>query len=282
MSDPQQLRKRADEVLELHEQGEFDAALAAAERLAEDAERADVHDDVVRESLFAARFERALLLTELGDLEAAAEAYATAATTPADDTDADQRHEIAMALLNRGICLEAVGDHTAAIDAYDHLVTRFRSAEDPVTVDQLVRGRVNRVGALLAVDRAGQALTAADVLVGELDPRDALEAEQLAMAVRLRSAALRALDRPAEAADALLDVERCTAEDPAARSQVAAAHRERAQLLVELGRAGEARAALDGVIARFEGDLDPAVVELIDEIVDVRESLADADGGGAA
>jgi tetratricopeptide (TPR) repeat protein len=276
VTDPRAFRRRADHVLELHEQGLLDEALEAADALADEDSRADTSHPVVRESLFAARFERALLLTELGDLAAAARAYAEAADTPADLDDADQRHEVAMALLNRGICLDAVDDHDAAIEVYDQLVTRFRDADDPVTTDQVVRGRVNRAAALLAVDRPGEALTAADVLVGQLDPGDALEAEQLAMTVRLRAAALRALDRDAEAAEALAEVERCTDEDPAARSQVVAAHRERASILVELGRGPEALATLDAVIDRFHGERDPMVVEVIDEVLHVRAGLVDA------
>lgn len=280
MSDPRAFRERADQVLELHERGSLEQALEAAGALARDASQADTSHPVVRESLFAARFERALLLTELGDLAAAARAYAEAAATPADLDEPDQRHEVAMALLNRGICLDAVGDRDAAIEVYDELVARFREADDPVTADQVVRGRVNRAAALLAVDRIGEALTAADVLVRQLDPLDALEAEQLAMTVRLRGAALRALDRDAEAADALAEVERCTDEDPAARSQVVAAHRERADILAGLGRSPEAIATLDAVIERFRDEGDPTVMEIIDEVRDVRAGLVGPSRGG--
>jgi hypothetical protein len=49
-----------------------------------------------------------------------------------------------MALLNRGICLDAVGDHDAALAVYDELIATFGDADDPVTRDQVVRGRVNR------------------------------------------------------------------------------------------------------------------------------------------
>jgi tetratricopeptide (TPR) repeat protein len=282
VTDPRVLRERADHVLELHDQGRLEEALEAAESLASDAAQGDVEHPVVRESLFAARFERALLLTELGDLTAAACAYADAAGTPADLEDADQRHEVAMALLNRAICLDAVGDRPAAIEVYDELVSRFRDADDPVTADQVVRGRVNRVAALLAVDRVGEALTAADVLVGQLDPADALDAEQLAMTVRLRAAALRVMDRDAEAADALTQVEGCTDEDPAARSQVAAAHRERATILIALGREGEAVATLDAVLARFHGEQDPGVTAVIEEVLGVRAGLVAAGGDADA
>jgi hypothetical protein len=86
VADPQQLRARADAVLELHEDGDLGAALTACERLLEDVTPEDAHDPVLRETLFTARFERALLLTELGELTAAADAYADAAATPADPT----------------------------------------------------------------------------------------------------------------------------------------------------------------------------------------------------
>lgn len=272
--DPMDLRARCDHVLELHEAGELDDALRAAERLADDAGDADLLDPVVRESLFTARFERALLLTELGDLEAAAEAYAAAAGTPADMDDPDQRHEVAMAGLNRGICLDAVGDHGGAIEAYDELLARFRDADDPVTLDQVLRARVNRAASLLAEDRVGEALTAAEVLIGELDPTDALEAEQLAMCVRLRGAALKASARIAEAADALAEVTRCAASDPAARTQVVAATRDRAQVLVELGRVEDAVAVLEEVDRRFEDDADPEVRDALAEAAVFRRMLA--------
>jgi tetratricopeptide (TPR) repeat protein len=278
MDDPQVLRDRADEILERHESGDLDGALAAADALLLAAEDHDPSHPVVRESLFAARFERGLLLTELGDLAAAALAYGSAAATPADLDDPDQRHEVAMALLNRAICLDAAGDHDAALAVYDELIATFRDADDPVTADQVVRGRVNRAAALLAVGRTGEALTAADVLVTRLDPADALESEQLAMTVRLRAAALRSMDRPTEAAEALAEVERCNDEDPAARTQVATAQKERAELLAELGRDQEAFDLLEAAVARFRTDPDPAVVEVVEELVDAEVALLERRG----
>jgi tetratricopeptide (TPR) repeat protein len=278
VGEPQQLRARADAVLELHDRGDLDAALAACDGLLVDVLAADPHDPVVRETLFAARFERALLLSELGDLEVAADAYADAAATPADLDDPDQRHEVAMAQLNRGICLDAVGDHDGALGAYDELVDRFGHADDPVTRDQVVRARVNRISSLLAVDEVHDALTGAERLIAELDPTEALEAEQLAMTVRLRAAALRALDRRDEAADALVEVDRCTDEDPAARAQVAAAHRERAEVLAELGRSDEAVAVLEAAVARFTDDPDPVVVEVLVDLLRAEAELLERTG----
>jgi tetratricopeptide (TPR) repeat protein len=276
--EPQQLRARADAVLELHDAGDLDVALVTCEQLLEDAAGGDPNDPVVRETLFAARFERALLLTELGELADAAGAYADAAATPTDLDDPDQRHEVAMALLNRGICLDAIGDHRGALGSYDELIGGFGDAGDPVTRDQVVRARVNRASALLAVDDLHEALTVADVLLAELDPSEALEAEQLAMTVRLRAAALRALDRSDEAAASLADVERCTDEDPAARSQVAAAQRERAEVLAELGRPDEAIAILEAAVARFTDDPDPAVVEVLIDLLRVEADLLERAG----
>ena len=195
MSGAHDLRTRADAVFELHERGDIEAALARATELAADAAAADVDDLVVRESLFAARFEVALLLTELGDLTGAAEAYRAAASTPTDLSDPDQRHEIAMVMLNRGICLATDGDHAAAIDVYDEVVARFGAADDVVTRDQVFRARVNRAASLLAADRAPEALADADRLAAALDSADALESEQLAIARRIRAEALRAIER---------------------------------------------------------------------------------------
>jgi tetratricopeptide (TPR) repeat protein len=278
---PQELRARADVILELHEDDRLEAALEACDELVRLAREADPTDPVVRESLFTAWFERGLLLSELGDLRAAAEAYGEAAATPADVDDPDQRHEVAMALLNRAICLDASGEGEGelALATYDQLIERFGDADDPVTRDQVIRGRVNRAAALLAADRSEQALAGADALIGELDALDVLEAEQLAMAVRLRAAALRAMDRVDEAEASLTDVERCTDEDPAIRSQIAAAHRERAELLAELGRVEEAVDLLGATVGRFRGDPDPVVGEVVADLIEVEERLLGASGG---
>jgi tetratricopeptide (TPR) repeat protein len=266
-SDPAELRAYADAVLEQHEAGDLEGALQSCERLLEATGRGDLEDAVVRETLFTARFERALLLTELGELEIAAEAYAQAAATPADMDDPDQRHERAMAQLNHGICLVAAGDHPAALQVYDQLIATFRDAGDPVTRDQVVRARVNRSAALLALGDAAAARHAVEELVAELDERDALDAEQLAMAVRLRAAAFQAEDRDEEAAEALAVAEALDAEDAAARVQVVAASRERAELLAALGRFEQAAAVANAVVARFSGDPDPAVIEAVEELV---------------
>ncbi len=280
---PQALRASADRVLALHDDGRLEDALAACEQLltdlagvldaAPDADRLLASDPVIRETLFAARFERALLLTELGELEEATPAYRLAAATPADLDDPDQRHEVAMALLNAGVCADACGDPAAALDAYDELAATFGDATDPVTRDQVVRGRVNRAATLLAVDRPHEALVVADALVAELDPMDALQAEQLAMTARLRSAALRELDRLADAVDTLAIVDGLNDDQPGARCQVAAAQRERAELLAGLGRADEAMAVLDRALARFAGEPDPGVVEVLDDLRCARDAL---------
>jgi tetratricopeptide (TPR) repeat protein len=282
VTSPKELRARADVILELHEDDRLDAALEACDDLVRLARDADPTDPVVRESLFSAWFERGLLLSELGDLRTAAEAYGEAAATPADLDDPDQRHEVAMALLNRAICLDASaegeGQGELALATYDQLIERFGDADDPVTRDQVIRGRVNRAAALLAADRPEQALAGADALIGELDALDVLEAEQLAMAVRLRAAALRALDRVDDAEASLTDVERCTDEDPAVRSQIAAAHRERAELLAELGRVEEAVDLLGATVGRFRGDPDPVVGEVLADLIEVEERLLGAGG----
>jgi tetratricopeptide (TPR) repeat protein len=272
-SDPAALRAYADAVLEQHEAGDLEGALESCERLLAATGEGDLDDPVVRETLFTARFERALLLTELGELEIAAEAYAQAATTPADMDDPDQRHERAMAQLNHGICLVAAGEHQAALRVYDRLIATFRDAADPVTRDQVVRARVNRSAALLAIGELAAARAAAEELIDELDGRDALDAEQLAMAVRLRAAAFQGADRDEEAAEALAVAEALEAEDAAARVQVVAASRERAELLAALGRFEEAAAVANAVVARFSGDRDPAVIEAVEDLVDQELSL---------
>jgi tetratricopeptide (TPR) repeat protein len=272
-SDPAELRAYADAVLEQHEAGDVAGALDSCERLLAATAQGDLEDPVVRETLFTARFERALLLTELDELELAAEAYAHAAATPADLDDPDQRHERAMAQLNHGICLVAAGDHQAALRVYDELIATFRDASDLVTRDQVIRARVNRSAALLALGDAPAARTAAEELIEELDERDALDAEQFAMAVRLRAASFQGEDRDQEAAEALAVAESLEAEDAAARVQVVAASRERAELLAALGRFEDAAAVANAVVARFSGDPDPAVIEAVEELVEQELSL---------
>lgn len=278
VTDPQELRARADEILELHDDGELDAALRACDDLLDAARSLDVIDPVIRESVFTARFERGLLLTELGDLAAAAEAYGTAAATPADLADPDQRHEVAMALLNRAICQDADGDVDAALETYDRLILRFADADDAVTRDQVVRGRVNRAAVLLTLDRLPEALTATEQLIVRLDARDAIDAEQLAMSLRLRAAALRAMGRRAEAESSLHAVDGCSVEEPGARVQVVAAQRERAQLLAELGRHDAAIALLGQVVERFRADPDPVIIDVVAEVATAQADLLEQAG----
>jgi tetratricopeptide (TPR) repeat protein len=283
LTDPQALRAQADRILELHETGALEDALEACARLLEQVDPAELEtDEVVRESAFTARFQRAVLHTELGDLEAAASAYAEAAATPTDLEDPDQRHELAMALLNHGICLEALGEVEEALGVYDRLVIRLGDAEDPVTADQVVRGRVNRAAAMLSLERHPEALTVAEGLVGDLDAGDAFHAEQLAMATRLRAVALTELGRAGEAATVLAELDAVNDEEIPARRQLAAAAGERAQLLWDLGRADEALEVLEAAQRRFGGDADEEVLEQVTGLrlvqADVLETLGDVDG----
>lgn len=275
MVSPQQARQRTDAVMELHEAGELEEAIEEVEDLlAALAEVEDLDDPVLRESLFTARFERAVLLTELGDLDAAAEAYATAATTPADLDDPDQRHEIALALLNRGICLDTVGDHDTAVGVYADLVARFQEADDPVTVDQVVRARVNHAAALLALERTAEASTAAAAISDELDPTDVVTAAQHVMALRLQAAALRAAGDLDAAIEVLLRRGEATMEDPSTRAQVASAAQEHAQLLAELEQTTDAVEVLDDALEDAELEVDPEVTDVLDGLRADRWRLA--------
>jgi tetratricopeptide (TPR) repeat protein len=282
VTDPQALRAQADRILELHETGALDEALAACDQLLDRVDPAELDtDEVVRESAFTARFQRAVLQTELGDLQAAASAYAEAAATPTNLEDPDQRHELAMALLNHGICLESLGEVEQALRAYDRLVIQLGDADDPVTADQVVRGRVNRAAAMLSLERYPEALTVAEGLAGDLDAGDAFHAEQFAMAVRLRAVALAELGRPDEAAAVLTELEDVNDQEAATRLQLVAAAGERAELLVELDRAGQALAVLEAAQRRFAGDGDDEVAEQGASLrlaeADLLERLGDAE-----
>lgn len=267
MIEPRELRRRVDDVLELHESGDVDLALQRCEELIDlTADPAAVDDPIVRESAFTARFERALLLTELGELDAAADAYADAAVTPTDEHDPDQRHEVAMALLNRGICLDAIGDHEQALGAYDELVVRYGDAEDPVTRDQVVRGRVNRAAALLMLDRPHEAATVAAALLTELSLTDALDAEQAVMALRLRAAAAEALEGPTAALAVLDDLDRIADDDPAVRVQLLTARLEQAEQLTVADAAQEAQRVLRDAVDRYDDDRDPSVAEAVAQV----------------
>jgi len=261
--------------MELHEAGELDAALEEVRDLLEVlSDGHDLTDPVLRESLYAARFEHAVLLTELGDLDAAAEAYALAARTPADLDDPDQRHEIALALLNRGICLDAVGDHAAALAVYADLTARFADADDPVTADQVARARVNHAAALLALGRAEEAEVAAARVRDTLDPENVLTSEQHVMAARLRAQALLELGQEEEALGELFRLHAVSREDPATRAQLAAAAQERAQLLADTSRIDDAIEVLDDALADAEVELDPEVSEVLGELRETRRLLA--------
>ncbi len=214
MTTTQDLRLTADRLIELHEAGDLDAVLSLADDLAAEAEQRVDEDEVARESLFVARFERALALTELEELAAAADAYLLAADTPTDPDDPDQRHEVAMALLHRGMCLDAIGEAAAAVTSYDEVVRRFGGADDAVTRDQVVRARVNRAASLLSADGASAAAAAADELRGELEPSVPLDAEQWLLATRIRAAALVELGQLDEARTVLADAVAVDVDDP--------------------------------------------------------------------
>jgi tetratricopeptide (TPR) repeat protein len=271
---PQQARARADAVMELHEAGELEEALVEVRALLADLDGADLDDPVLRESLFTARFEHAVLLTELGDLDAAEAAYGLAARTPADLEDPDQRHEVALAALNQGICLDAMGDHDAAVRVYADLVDRFHEADDPVTADQVGRARVNHAAALLAVDRSAEAAAIAAQARAELDPRDVLSSEQHVMAARVEATALGRLGRDEDALAVLADLEPVTREDEATRLQLAAATQEAAALLADHGRPGEAVEVLDAALVGQDDERDPEVAELLAELAETRVRLA--------
>jgi tetratricopeptide (TPR) repeat protein len=268
--EPQQLRADADRILELHEDGRFDEALAACDALVRLA--VDLDHPVVRQSAFVARFERALLLAELGDLaRAAQEALAATGAVPFDRDDPDQTHELAMLLVHAGTCHAADDDPATALEVYDRLLDELGDARDPVTREQVVRGRVNRAVTLLTLDRLEDALTSATELAPELDPDDPAEAEQLGMVHRLRASVLVELDRTHEAIAALeAAVSLAGVPIGGARAQAAAAQGERAALLAELGHPEEAIALLDEVVDRFADDPDIAPV-----VADLRRAEAD-------
>jgi len=272
---PQEARARADSVMELHESGAADEAFVEVERLlTELATGHDLTDPVLRESLFTARFERAVLLTEREDLDAAADAYALAAQTPADLDDPDQRHEIALAALNHGICLDALGDHASAAKVYAAIVERLGEADDPVTADQVARARVNHAAALLALDRVEEAASVAGEVIEALDPSDVLDAEQHAMALRIRAEALTAAGYREEAIATLSRAARVTGEDAGARAQRAAAAREQGLALVELGRTAEAIEVFDAALVDAATEQDPEVRDVLEDIRVERERLA--------
>ncbi len=274
--DPAGLRVRADEVLGLHEDGHLDQALEAAEQLEADAAVGDLSDEIVRESLFAARFQRAMVLIEFGELDRAAEAYGRAATVPTDPDDPDQRHEVAMALLNRGVCLDAIGDPHAALTTYDELIERFGVADDPVTADQVVRARTNRAATLRVLGRPEDAIAAVRELAAELDDAAPLDAEQLVVGRRIHAAAAKDLGRLEEALTAVEGLPGGGLDDPGVAFQRAAADHDRAELLLDLGRPDDGRRVLD----ELSGSLDRADPEQADLAVEVEATRRRLPAGG--
>lgn len=250
MSTTMELRSAADRLIELHEAGDLDAVLTLADEVARMAGDLEPSDEVVRESLFVARFQRAMALTERHDLEQAARAYADAAATPTDLDDPDQRHEVAMALLHQGMCLDALDAPQDAVEVYAEVVRRFGAADDPVTRDQVVRARVNGAVSHLNAGGVDIALAEARSLIDELDPSLPLDGEQWVMARRIAAAALEGLERPHDAIDVLEAVGVVDLDDAGVREQQAHAHLDRSRLLEELGETGaaaEARQAADAI-----------------------------------
>lgn len=250
MATTTELRSAADRLIELHEAGDLDAVLTLADEVARMAGALEASDDIVRESLFVARFQRAMALTERHELAQAAGAYADAAATPTDLDDPDQRHEVAMALLHQGMCLDALDAPEEAVAVYADIVRRFGAADDPVTRDQVVRARVNGAVSHLNAGAVDVALEQARDLIDELDPSLPLDAEQWIMARRIAAAALAALERPDDAIDVLVAAGVADLDDEGVREQQAQAHLDRGRLLDELGRSGaaaEARQAADAI-----------------------------------
>jgi tetratricopeptide (TPR) repeat protein len=245
-----ELRSAADRLIDLHDAGDLDAVLELADEVTAVAADGDLSDEVVRESLFVARFQRAMVLTEREDLRAAEQAYADAASIPTDTDDPDQRHEVAMALLHQGMCLDALDEPERAVSIYGQIVERFGVADDPVTRDQVVRARVNRAASHLHVGDAGSSLQECQELIDHLDPTMPLDAEQWLMARRVAAAALQALDRPQDAVAMLEGAGIVDLDDDTVRGQQAQAHLDRAEVLADLdqpGAAADARQAADAI-----------------------------------
>lgn len=268
---PQELRARVDAVFEAHEAGDLDGVLERTGALLDEVAGVPLDDPVVRESVFATWFERAVVLTELGRPLDARHAYVRAAEIPGDLADPDQRHEVAMARLNEGIVLADGGDHAAAVAVYERLCAQLGGANDPVTAELVLRARVNLAVALLALGRSEDAESTARAVADELDVAgddrdDGPTAEQWAMAVRVRAAALGEVGRSEEAADVLATVEQREWQGPAERVQLLAARTDRARLLIELGRADEGRRTLEDLAEVWPDDGDPALEEVRGEV----------------
>lgn len=190
--DPQTLRAAVDRGFELHESGDLEVALGHYDGVLATASPAS--DPVTVESLFAARFDRAVVLTELGELEHAADAFASAAGgLPTGDPDV--AHEIAMAELNRGVCLQLLERHDAALTVYAAIVGRFPDPVDPVLREQVVKAMVNRCATLEVLGRRREAVDAVDAVLRYLDGcDDAWVGEQRALLRDVRRSALALTD----------------------------------------------------------------------------------------
>ena len=187
MTAPQDLRAEVDRGFELHHAGDLDAALSLYARLLSEPPAA--RDPVTVESLFAAAFDRAVILAEQGDLEPAAEGFAEAARHP-DPGDPDQRHEVAMARLNQGIALAMAGRTAQAAEIYGQVIDAFADADDAPTREQVARAWVNLGAAHLELeDPLAAAVTAEELLEHLADADDAWAEEQRAHAREIRAAA---------------------------------------------------------------------------------------------
>lgn len=228
------LREAADRIIALHEEGEVEAALELADEVvmaASVAQERRSDDPIVRESLFVARFERALLLAQSERYVEAAGAFAQAADTPIDPEDPDQRHEVAMALLHQGMCHDQAGQVNEAIEAYEAVIDRFALAGDAVTRDQVARARANRAAALLTRGDLEAAAQAAHELRQHLDPSARLDAEQWVLAARIEAAALSRAGAVEQARDCLQDTRQVTSDAPEVLEQRELAEAELTELV---------------------------------------------------
>lgn len=175
MTAPQELRAAVDRGFELHHDGDLDEALALYSRLL--AAPPAARDPVTVESLFAAAFDRAVILAERGELGRAAEGFAEAATHP-DPADRDQRHEVAMARLNQGIALAMAGRTTEAAGVYAAVIDAFAAADDAPTREQVARAWVNLAAAHLELDDPAAAAASAGGLLEHLADADDVWAEE--------------------------------------------------------------------------------------------------------
>lgn len=169
MRAPQDLRAAVDRGFELHHTGALDEALELYGELL--AATSPAEDPVTVESLFAAAFDRAVILAERGELEPAAAGFADAAGRP-DPGDRDQRHEVAMARLNQGIALTMAGRTSEAADVYAGIVDAFAAADDAPTREQVARAWVNLGVAHLELDDPQAAAATAEELLEHLEDAD--------------------------------------------------------------------------------------------------------------